>query len=75
MSNAVWAKVNAEGHLVIPEDTAARWGLLPGARVRLDEDTTVLRVHRSITQLNKIYIEPTDMCNIACRTCMRNSWD
>ncbi len=23
----------------------------------------------------KIYIEPTSLCNLACRTCMRNAWD
>ena len=25
--------------------------------------------------LNKLYIEPTNRCNLDCRTCMRNSWD
>ena len=23
----------------------------------------------------KIYIEPTNRCNLDCRTCMRNAWD
>lgn len=25
--------------------------------------------------LEKLYIEPTNRCNLDCRTCMRNSWD
>jgi MoaA/NifB/PqqE/SkfB family radical SAM enzyme len=25
--------------------------------------------------LNKLYIEPTNRCNLDCRTCMRNSWN
>ncbi|MBP1762906.1 MAG: putative oxidoreductase [Firmicutes bacterium] len=25
--------------------------------------------------LKKLYIEPTNRCNLDCRTCMRNSWD
>ena len=25
--------------------------------------------------LNKLYIEPTNRCNLDCLTCMRNSWD
>jgi MoaA/NifB/PqqE/SkfB family radical SAM enzyme len=25
--------------------------------------------------LTKIYIEPTTLCNLKCRTCIRNSWD
>lgn len=25
--------------------------------------------------VRKIYVEPTNRCNIACRTCIRNNWD
>jgi MoaA/NifB/PqqE/SkfB family radical SAM enzyme len=25
--------------------------------------------------ISKLYIEPTNRCNLDCRTCMRNSWD
>ena len=25
--------------------------------------------------LSKLYIEPTTLCNLRCRTCIRNSWD
>jgi len=26
-------------------------------------------------ELNKVYVEPTSRCNLACVTCIRNSWD
>ncbi len=27
------------------------------------------------THLSKVYIEPTNRCNLECRTCIRNVWD
>jgi MoaA/NifB/PqqE/SkfB family radical SAM enzyme len=70
-----WAEVDAQGQLVLPPAVVARFGLGPGARLRVDEDTNTIRLHRSITHLAKVYIEPTNRCNITCRTCMRNTWD
>jgi len=61
--------------LVLPPEVASRYGLKPGARVRLDEDTNVVRLHRPATHLAKVYVEPTNRCNIACRICVRNTWD
>jgi MoaA/NifB/PqqE/SkfB family radical SAM enzyme len=69
-----WAQVNEQGDLVIPRDVAVRYGLNPGAKVRLDEGTNFVRMHRPITQLTKIYIEPTVACNLDCITCFRNGW-
>src|SRR5690606_24438401 len=63
------------GRLVLEPDVAAQYGLAPGARVRLDLDTNSVRLHRPVTHLAKLYIEPTNWCNIDCRTCMRNNWD
>ena len=70
-----WAEVDERGRLVLEPDVAAQYGLAPGARVRLDLDTNSVRMHRSVTHLAKLYIEPTNWCNIDCRTCMRNNWD
>ncbi|CAG0930721.1 hypothetical protein TFLX_01898 [Thermoflexales bacterium] len=71
----LWAEVNAQGDLVIPHDIVEQFGLVPGARVRLESDTNHVRLHRPVTQLNKIYVEPTIYCNLDCRTCIRNVWD
>ena len=70
-----WAEVDEQGRLILPPETAARFGLAPGTRARLDVSANDIRLHRPVTHLAKVYIEPTNRCNIACRTCMRNTWD
>src|SRR5512135_2361125 len=71
----VWAEVNDQGDLVIPREMVEQFGLTPGARVRLESDTNHVRLHRPVTHLNKVYVEPTIYCNLDCRTCIRNVWD
>lgn len=73
-ATSAWAQVNENGDLVIPQEIAARYGLKPGAKVRLDEGTNMVRLHRPVTHLTKIYIEPTISCNLDCITCFRNAW-
>ena len=70
-----WAEVDEDGRLVLPSELIEQYGLEPGARLRIDKENNSLRLHRPITHLAKIYIEPTNFCNIECRTCMRNNWD
>lgn len=69
------AEVNQEGHLVLPPDLARQYGLHPGAKIRIEGNTNRLTVLRSATQLAKVYIEPTNRCNLDCVTCIRHSWD
>ncbi len=71
----LWAEVDEQGRLVIPPEMAARYGLMPGSRVRLEPGGNSMRVHRPATHLTKIYVEVTSQCNIDCRTCLRNNWD
>lgn len=70
-----WATVNERGELVIPASFAEQFGLHPGAQVRLETGTNSLRLHRPVTQLAKVYIEPTDMCNLECAMCIRQGWE
>lgn len=70
-----WAEVDEHGRLILPPQVAAQYGLLPGAKVRLDEGHNVVRLHRPVTQLTKVYIEPTVACNLDCITCFRNGWE
>ena len=74
-STSAWAEVDAEGRLVLPPEMVAGFGLQPGTRVRVDERENHFRLHRPITQLTKVYIEPTVACNLDCITCFRNEWD
>lgn len=70
-----WATVNEDGSLVLPPEIAAQYGLQPGSRLRLERGSNELRLHRPVTQLAKVYLEPTNRCNLDCRTCIRNQWD
>lgn len=70
-----WAEVDESGRLVIPPEVARQYGLTPGAKVRLDEGQNFVRLHRPVTHLTKVYIEPTVACNLDCITCFRNAWE
>ena len=70
-----WAEVDEQGRLVLPPGMAARFGLTPGARLRLEDDDGKVRLHRPLTHLARIYVEPTIYCNLDCITCLRNVWD
>lgn len=70
-----WAEVVESGRLILPPEVARRYRLIPGSKVRLDEDQNFVRMHRPVTQLTKVYIEPTVACNLDCITCFRNGWD
>jgi len=71
----LWAEVDEQGRLVMPPDVAAQYGLKPGAKVRLDPDKHHVRMHRPVTHLAKVYVEPTVACNLDCITCFRNAWE
>jgi MoaA/NifB/PqqE/SkfB family radical SAM enzyme len=70
-----WLNVDEEGRLILPLDVAEHYGILPGSQVLLKEGSKSLLLQRPITQLSKVYIEPTNRCNLVCRTCMRNAWE
>ncbi len=71
----LWAEVDENGRLQLPQPLIDQYGLQPGARVRIDQSSNSFRLHRPVTHLNKVYIEPTNRCNLDCITCMRNNWD
>lgn len=71
----LWAEVDEHGRLVLPAEVVARYGLEPGARARIDVAGNNFQLHRPVTHLAKVYVEPTNFCNIDCLTCMRNNWD
>jgi len=70
-----WAEVDENGHLKLPAQIVKNFALKPGEKVRIDEEGNFFRIHRPITQLTKVYIEPTVACNLDCVTCFRNDWD
>lgn len=71
----MWAHVDDQGRLVLPLEAASQMGLRPGARMRLEPARNSLRLHRPVTHMAKLYIEPTNACNLDCSTCFRQGWD
>lgn len=70
-----WIEADEQGRLVLPPEVAEHYGMRPGAQVLVQEGSKGLHLQRPITQLAKVYVEPTSRCNLTCRTCIRNSWE
>ncbi len=68
-------EIDDQGHLILPEEIMRRFGFVTGAVTRLVERENKLTLTKSTSALSKIYIEPTNRCNLECRTCMRNVWN
>jgi MoaA/NifB/PqqE/SkfB family radical SAM enzyme len=68
------ALVDQDGRIVLPPEVLAHYGLEPGSEVLIDLNGSSLRVRRPVTRLAKVYVEPTNRCNLTCRTCIRNNW-
>jgi MoaA/NifB/PqqE/SkfB family radical SAM enzyme len=64
-----------DGRLIIPPELERKLGLRPGASLEVIADHGRLEIRPNIHSLNRLYIEPTSRCNLACRTCIRNTWD
>ena len=73
--HSMHVEVDEQGHLILPPEIIERFGLIPGASVLIEEGANHISFGRSAAALSKIYIEPTNQCNLDCRTCMRNVWD
>ena len=69
------AKIDKQGRLVLPPELVKRYGLKPGDTLPVSERGNELRIRQPVTRLKKLYIEPTNQCNLSCRTCIRNTWD
>jgi MoaA/NifB/PqqE/SkfB family radical SAM enzyme len=63
------------GALAVPPELAKSLGLSPGAKLEVVLENGRAEVLPNIHSLNRLYIEPTSRCNLACRTCIRNTWD
>ena len=70
----LYAKVEEDGRLTLSPELASRYGIKPGDEVLFHDGPDGLYISRP-TRFAKLYIEPTNQCNLDCRTCMRNQWD
>lgn len=67
-------RVDEDGRLVLSSELASRYGIIPGEKVYFRDEPDGLYMSRP-GRLAKLYIEPTNLCNLNCRTCIRNQWD
>jgi len=66
--------VDKRGRIGLPPDLVKACGAAPGARLEVRERDGRLEIRPDIHSLARLYIEPTSRCNLACRTCIRNTW-
>jgi MoaA/NifB/PqqE/SkfB family radical SAM enzyme len=74
-AQAIRVRLDEQGHLVLPPELIERLGFVDGAAVRIAERDDGVSIGRSTASLARVYVEPTTLCNLLCRTCVRNVWD
>ena len=74
LKKKVQITIDKKGDLILPKDLAASYGIKPGSKVYLEEKEGGLYIRRP-ARLLKLYVEPTNKCNLACRTCIRRTWN
>jgi MoaA/NifB/PqqE/SkfB family radical SAM enzyme len=66
--------LDERGRIELPPDLAKAAGAAPGARLEVRERDGRLEMRPDVHSLARLYLEPTTRCNLACRTCIRNTW-
>lgn len=72
-NHGLWLQADEDGRIGFSPELMARYRIKPGVRICLDEETNGLYL-RPPARLLKLYIEPTNQCNLNCRTCIRHNW-
>jgi len=67
-------EIDANGVMHVPETIASRLGFTAGATIPFEMSEHSVLLHRSLEQLNRVYVEITNFCNLNCTTCIRNVW-
>jgi uncharacterized radical SAM superfamily Fe-S cluster-containing enzyme len=74
-SKNTW-ELRVEGRsLALPAELEKKLGLEPNSRLEAVLKNGRVEIQPNIHSLNRLTIEPTSRCNLACRTCIRNTWD
>jgi len=68
-------EIDSQGRGILPPEVVSRYGLRRGTKIYLENGGNGLDLGICRDPLSKVYIEPTNRCNLECRTCMRNIWD
>ena len=74
-NSSISVHLDEHGNLVLPDVVLKQFGLKPGGKVNAEISDHGLVIRRSTAALARVYVEPTNACNLDCTTCMRNVWD
>jgi MoaA/NifB/PqqE/SkfB family radical SAM enzyme len=74
-THTIQVRLDEHGHLVLPPELTERLGFVEGAAVRVEAGGDAIAIGRTAASLARVYVEPTTLCNLQCRTCVRNVWD
>lgn len=66
--------IDEQGRLKLPKEILRQWGITSETSLSISQTAEGLLLQRDDPQLSRLYIEPTNACNLNCRTCVRNSW-
>lgn len=69
------AFLEKDGSLRLPEEFLARRGYSRDLECWVNQRDGAIIVLPRLSNLTKLYLEPTTVCNLSCRTCIRNVWD
>lgn len=69
------AVMGEDGSIRLPEEVLRRRGPSESMEWWLDQRDTALILLPRLPDLRKLYVEPTTVCNLNCRTCIRNVWE
>jgi MoaA/NifB/PqqE/SkfB family radical SAM enzyme len=69
------ARIDKKGRLILPRGAFNGFPMSAGDRFQIEEDRNGIRLRPLVARLAKVYVEPTNACNLNCRTCIRNVWD
>lgn len=75
MSRKWITRMDTENRLVIPRELTDQFMLNAGQELEIEIRDGNWLIRRPVSQLARVYVEPTNLCNLDCRTCMRNVWD
>ena len=68
-------EIDSQGRGILPPEVVSRCGLRRGTKIYLENGGNGLDLGICRDPLSKVYIEPTNQCNLDCITCMRNVWN
>ena len=69
------AFLGKDGSLRLPEEFLNRRGLSRDVECWVNHRDGAIVLLPRLPDLRKLYIEPTTLCNLECRTCIRNVWE